>query len=38
MAMSTMRDSERLELIKEIGGTKVYEDRRKEAQKRIKDF
>ena len=29
--MSTMRDSERLELIKEIGGTKVYEDRRKEA-------
>ena len=31
MAMSTMRDSERLELLKEIGGTKVYEERRRES-------
>jgi len=31
MAMSTMRDAERLELLKEIGGTKVYEERRRES-------
>ena len=30
-AMSTMRDAERLELLKEIGGTKVYEERRRES-------
>ncbi len=33
MAMSTMKDHERLELLKEIGGTKVYEERRKESIK-----
>ena len=31
MAMSTMKDAERLELLKEIGGTKVYEERRRES-------
>jgi structural maintenance of chromosome 3 (chondroitin sulfate proteoglycan 6) len=31
MAMSTMKDGERLELLKEIGGTKVYEERRRES-------
>ena len=31
MAMSTMKDEERLDLLKEIGGSKVYEDRRKES-------
>ena len=30
-AMSTMRDDQRLELLKEIGGTKVYEERRRES-------
>ena len=33
MAMSTMKDHERLELLKEIGGTKVYEERRRESLK-----
>ena len=33
MAMSTMKDAERLELLKEIGGTKVYEERRRESLK-----
>ena len=28
-----MKDHERLELLKEIGGTKVYEERRKESMK-----
>lgn len=31
--MSTMKDSERLDLLKEIGGTKVYEERRRESLK-----
>lgn len=31
MAMTTMKDHERLDLLKEIGGTKVYEERRKES-------
>lgn len=31
--MSTMKDNERLELLKEIGGTKVYEERRTESLK-----
>ena len=31
MAMSTMKDGERLELLKEVGGTKVYEERRRES-------
>lgn len=30
-AMSQMRDEQRLELLKEIGGTRVYEERRKES-------
>mmetsp|Transcript_30826 Transcript_30826/g.67303 ORF Transcript_30826/g.67303 Transcript_30826/m.67303 type:complete len:1195 (-) Transcript_30826:298-3882(-) len=32
-ALTTMRDTERLELLKEIGGTKVYDERRKESLK-----
>ena len=31
MALSTMKDGERLELLKEIGGTKIYEERRRES-------
>lgn len=30
-AMTIMKDHERLDLLKEIGGTKVYEERRKES-------
>lgn len=30
-SMSTLKDEERLDLLKEIGGSKVYEDRRKES-------
>uniref|UniRef100_A0A7S3VMZ6 Structural maintenance of chromosomes protein n=1 Tax=Dunaliella tertiolecta TaxID=3047 RepID=A0A7S3VMZ6_DUNTE len=37
MAMSTMRDSERLELLKEIGGTRVYEERRRDSLKLMHD-
>ena len=37
MAMSTMKDYERLELLKEIGGTKVYEERRKESLKILQE-
>jgi structural maintenance of chromosome 3 (chondroitin sulfate proteoglycan 6) len=37
MAMSTMKDSERIELLKEIGGTKVYEERCAESLKVMKD-
>ncbi|KAK9807008.1 hypothetical protein WJX72_010649 [[Myrmecia] bisecta] len=33
MAMTTMKEHERLDLLKEIGGTKVYEERRKESLK-----
>mmetsp|Transcript_28839 Transcript_28839/g.68899 ORF Transcript_28839/g.68899 Transcript_28839/m.68899 type:complete len:1112 (-) Transcript_28839:128-3463(-) len=33
MKMSVMKDSERLDLLKEIGGTKVYEERRRESLK-----
>jgi structural maintenance of chromosome 3 (chondroitin sulfate proteoglycan 6) len=33
MALSTMRDGERLALLKEIGGTRVYEERRRESLK-----
>lgn len=32
-----MKDSERLELLKEIGGTKVYEERRRESLKIMQD-
>eukprot|EP00210_Caulerpa_lentillifera_P003089 g2951.t1 len=35
ISMANMRDSERLELLKEIGGAKVYEERRKESIKVI---
>lgn len=31
--MSLIKDEERLELLKEIGGTKVYEERRAESRK-----
>lgn len=37
MAMSTMNGRERLELLKEIGGTRVYEDRRQETLKIMED-
>jgi chromosome segregation ATPase len=37
MAMSTMKDSERIELLKEIGGTKVYEERCAESLKLMKE-
>ena len=32
-----MKDAERLELLKEIGGTKVYEERRKESLRILQD-
>ena len=32
-ALTVMRDTERLELLKDIGGTKVYDERRKESLK-----
>ena len=32
-ALTVMRDTERLELLKDIGGTKVYDERRKESFK-----
>ena len=32
-SMANMKDAERLELLKEIGGVKVYEERRKETAK-----
>ena len=34
--MATMKDPERLELIKEVAGTKVYEERRQESVKSLK--
>ena len=37
MALSMMKDEERLDLLKEIGGSKVYEDRREESLKVIQD-
>ena len=37
MALSMMKDEERLDVLKEIGGSKVYEDRRKESLKVIQD-
>lgn len=36
-AMATMREDERLELLKEIGGTKVYEERRTESLRMLGD-
>jgi structural maintenance of chromosome 3 (chondroitin sulfate proteoglycan 6) len=36
-AMATMREPERLELLKEIGGTKVYEERRRETLKILEE-
>ena len=32
-----MKDSERLDLLKEIGGTRVYEERRRESLKIMQD-
>lgn len=37
MSMANMKDAERLELLKEIGGTKVYEERRRESLKIMQD-
>ena len=37
MHMSNMRDNERLSLLKEIGGTGVYEERRRESLKVMAD-
>jgi structural maintenance of chromosome 3 (chondroitin sulfate proteoglycan 6) len=37
MAMSNMKDTERLALLKEIGGTGVYEERRRESLKVMED-
>ena len=37
MAMANMKDHERLELLKEIGGTRVYEERRKESVGLLRD-
>ncbi len=37
MHMTTMKDHERLDLLKEIGGTKVYEERRKESLNVMKE-
>lgn len=37
MHMTTMKDQERLDLLKEIGGTKVYEERREESLKVMKE-
>ncbi len=32
-ALSTMKDSQRLALLKEVGGTKIYEERRHDSLK-----
>ncbi len=32
-ALSTMKDSQRLALLKEVGGTKIYEERRRDSLK-----
>jgi len=37
MKMTLMREAERLDLLKEIGGTRVYEERRAESLKIMKD-
>ena len=37
MSMANMKDSERLDLLKEIGGTNVYEERRKDSLKILED-
>eukprot|EP00887_Chlorella_sp_A99_P005387 scaffold1.g5387.t1 len=37
MSMANMKDEERLNLLKEIGGTKVYEERRKESMALLRD-
>ena len=37
MKMATMQDEERLDLLKEIGGTSVYEDKRRESLKIMED-
>jgi hypothetical protein len=36
-SLTTMKDTERLALLKEIGGTNVYEERRKESLKIMED-
>jgi structural maintenance of chromosome 3 (chondroitin sulfate proteoglycan 6) len=37
MKMATMKDDERLDLLKEIGGTSVYEEKRKESLKGLEE-
>ena len=37
MSMSTMTDVERLALLKQIGGTSVYEERREQSQRILVD-
>ena len=37
VSMANMKDAERLDLLKEIGGVKVYEERRKESAKIMND-
>ena len=37
MAMATMDDEERLNLLKEVAGTRVYDERREESMKILKD-
>ncbi|GMH33553.1 hypothetical protein BSKO_01387 [Bryopsis sp. KO-2023] len=37
MSMASMKDAERLDLLKEIGGTRVYEERRKESFKLMEE-
>ncbi|KAK3408344.1 structural maintenance of chromosomes protein 3 [Eucalyptus grandis] len=36
-SLTLMKDSERLDLLKEIGGTRVYEERRRESKKIMQD-
>lgn len=36
-SLTLMKDSERLDLLKEIGGTRVYEERRHESLKIMQD-
>lgn len=35
--LSTMKDAQRLELLKEVGGTKTYEERRTESKRILDD-
>lgn len=37
MSMANMKDSDRLDLLKEIGGTRVYEEKRKDSFSGMED-